>query len=151
MGGLSLLLMHCAAHISTGQMRTDSTPAFQRAFFKVLLETAPHQHSLNKPRKECVNRVFLIDIIPCPILQVLQVGLSELFHARLGQTDDERTKDLASDAGLDGLLLERVQKPSPGVFSEDVSLIFFAIFATCIFSRCCQAIHRDVTDAVGSD
>ncbi|XP_026082104.1 uncharacterized protein LOC113058425 isoform X2 [Carassius auratus] len=87
-GGLSLLLMHCAAHISTGQMRTDTIPAFQRAFFKVL-----------------------------------QVGLSELFHARLGQTDspdDERTKDLASDAALDGLLLERVQKPSPGVFSEHV-------------------------------
>ncbi|XP_050984608.1 uncharacterized protein si:dkey-103g5.4 isoform X2 [Labeo rohita] len=83
-GGLSLLLMHCAAHISTGQMSTDSTPAFQRAFFKVL-----------------------------------QVGLSELFHARLGQTvspDDERTKDLQS---LDGLLLERLQKPSPGIFSED--------------------------------
>ncbi|KAL1260729.1 hypothetical protein QQF64_008556 [Cirrhinus molitorella] len=83
-GGLSLLLMHCAAHISTGQMRTDSTPAFQRAFFKVL-----------------------------------QVGLSELFHARLGQTDspdDEKTKDLQS---LDGLLLEKVQKPSPGIFTED--------------------------------
>ncbi len=78
------------------------------------------------------------------------MGLSELFHARLGQTDDERTKDLASDAGLDVLLLERVQKPSPGVFSEDVSLIYFAIFATCIFSSCCQVIHRDVTDAVGS-
>ncbi|XP_067222023.1 uncharacterized protein si:dkey-103g5.4 isoform X5 [Chanodichthys erythropterus] len=86
-GGLSLLLMHCAAHISTGQMRADSAPAFQRAFFKAL-----------------------------------QVGLSELFHARLGQTDspdDERTKYLASDAALDGLLLERVQKPSPGIFSED--------------------------------
>lgn len=54
-------------------------------------------------------------------MQVLQVGLSELFHARLGQTDspdDERTKDLASDAALNGLLLERVQKPSPGIFSE---------------------------------
>ncbi|XP_043114159.1 uncharacterized protein si:dkey-103g5.4 isoform X4 [Puntigrus tetrazona] len=83
-GGLSLLLMHCAAHISTGQMRTDSTPAFQRAFYKVL-----------------------------------QVCLSELFHARLRQSDDERTKELASDAALDGLLLERVQKPSPGAFSED--------------------------------
>ncbi|XP_059389142.1 uncharacterized protein si:dkey-103g5.4 isoform X2 [Carassius carassius] len=85
-GGLSLLLMHCAAHISTGQMRTDTIPAFQRAFFKVLQE-----------------------------------GLSELFHARLGQTDSpdyERRKDLASEAALDGLLLERVQKPSPGVFSE---------------------------------
>ncbi|ROL53321.1 hypothetical protein DPX16_20431 [Anabarilius grahami] len=54
--------------------------------------------------------------------QALQVGLSELFHARLGQTDspdDERTKYLASDAALNGLLLEKVQKPSPGIFSED--------------------------------
>nr|XP_017206661.1 uncharacterized protein si:dkey-103g5.4 isoform X1 [Danio rerio] len=86
-GGLSLLLMHCAAHISTGQMKTDCTPAFQRAFFKVL-----------------------------------QVGLSELFHSRLGQADSpehNRMKDLASDGALDGLLLERVQKPSPGIFSED--------------------------------
>ncbi|XP_067306926.1 uncharacterized protein si:dkey-103g5.4 isoform X3 [Pseudorasbora parva] len=86
-GGLSLLLMHCAAHISSGQMRTDSAPAFQRAFFKVL-----------------------------------QVGLSELFHARLGQTDspnDERMKDLTPDTALNGLLLERVLKPSPGIFSEE--------------------------------
>lgn len=69
----------------------------------------------------------------CPVsyFQALQLGLSELFHARLGKTDspdDERTKYLASDAALDGLLLERVQKPSPGIFSEDVSLIYFAIF-----------------------
>lgn len=87
----------------------------------------------------------------CPLLQVLQVGLSELFHARLGQTvspDDERTKDLQS---LDGLLLERLQKPSPGIFSEDVSLIYFAIFTPHILSSCCQVIHRDVADAVGSD
>ncbi|XP_051962910.1 uncharacterized protein si:dkey-103g5.4 [Xyrauchen texanus] len=87
-GGLSLLMMHCAAHISTNNMRTDSTPAFQRAFFKVL-----------------------------------QMGLSELFQARLGltsRTEDGRLKDsLGSDTALDGLLLERVQKPSPGSFSED--------------------------------
>lgn len=82
------------------------------------------------------------------------MGLSELFHARLGQTDsldDERTKYLASDAALDGLLLERVQKPSPGIFSEDVSLIYFAIFTPYVLSSCCQVIHRDVADAVGSD
>ncbi|XP_053503279.1 uncharacterized protein si:dkey-103g5.4 [Ictalurus furcatus] len=35
-GGFSLLLMHCAAHISTGQLTVDTTVAFQRAFFKVL-------------------------------------------------------------------------------------------------------------------
>lgn len=71
----------------------------------------------------------------CPHFQVLQVGLSELFHARLGQTDrpdDERAKDLASDAALDGLLLERVQKPSPGIFTEDVRFYFFAIFASVV-------------------
>lgn len=88
----------------------------------------------------------------CPHFQVLQVGLSELFHARLGQTDspdEERTKDLASDAALDGLLLERVQKPSPGIFTEDVSFIYFAIFAPYVLSSCCQVIHWDVADAVG--
>lgn len=82
------------------------------------------------------------------------MGLSELFHARLGQTDspdDERTKDLASDAALNGLLLERVQKPSPGIFSEHVSLMYFTIFAPRVFSSCCQVNHRDVTDAIGSD
>ncbi|XP_057207593.1 uncharacterized protein si:dkey-103g5.4 [Triplophysa rosa] len=87
-GGLSLLLMHCAAHISTGQMRTDSTPAFQRAFYKVL-----------------------------------QVVLNELFNARLGRVPsakDGRTGDsMSSDTALDALLLERVQKPFPGIFSED--------------------------------
>ncbi|XP_030633960.1 uncharacterized protein si:dkey-103g5.4 [Chanos chanos] len=35
-GGFSLLLLHCAAHISTGDMSDDSCPSFQRAFFKVL-------------------------------------------------------------------------------------------------------------------
>lgn len=81
------------------------------------------------------------------------MGLSELLHARLGQTDspDVERKYLASDAALDGLLLERVQKPSPGIFSEDVSLIYFAIFAPYVLSSCCQVIHRDVADAVGSD
>ncbi|XP_076832108.1 uncharacterized protein LOC143477416 [Brachyhypopomus gauderio] len=35
-GGLSLLLLHAAAHISSGQLTLDAAPAFQRAFFKVL-------------------------------------------------------------------------------------------------------------------
>ncbi len=121
-----------------------------KGLFQGAIRNCPTPAQPEQAKKRMCYTVFLIDIIPCPILQVLQVGLSELFHARLGQTDDERTKDLASDAGLDVLLLERVQKPSPGVFSEEVSLIYFAIFATCIFSSCCQVIHRDVTDAVGS-
>ncbi|XP_047676183.1 uncharacterized protein si:dkey-103g5.4 isoform X3 [Tachysurus fulvidraco] len=35
-GGFSLLLLHCAAHISIGQLNVDTTADFQRAFFKVL-------------------------------------------------------------------------------------------------------------------
>ncbi|KAM9469539.1 uncharacterized protein Hap1MRO34_013970 [Clarias gariepinus] len=35
-GSFSLLLLHCAAHISTGQLSFDPTVAFQRAFFKVI-------------------------------------------------------------------------------------------------------------------
>jgi len=141
-GGLSLLLMHCAAHISTSQMRTDSDPAFQRVFFKVPYTPA----QLEQDKKECDN-----DLMSCSHFQVLQVGLSELFHARLGLivSDDEKAKDMTSDAALDGLLLERVQKPSPGIFTEDVSLIYFAVFAPYFLSSCCKVIHWDVADAIG--
>ncbi|KAL7831745.1 hypothetical protein AOLI_G00292930 [Acnodon oligacanthus] len=87
-GGFSLLILHCAAHISIGQLSIDSTPAFQRAFFKVL-----------------------------------QVCLSELFHARLGpDLSEERVQSgVGTNSALNSLLLERVQKPgqSQGILSED--------------------------------
>ncbi|XP_030237257.1 uncharacterized protein LOC115561364 isoform X2 [Gadus morhua] len=35
-GGFSLLLLHCLSHISVGDMSSDSSPAFQRLFFKSL-------------------------------------------------------------------------------------------------------------------
>ncbi|XP_066498957.1 uncharacterized protein si:dkey-103g5.4 [Hoplias malabaricus] len=85
-GGFSLLLLHCAAHISTGQLSIDSTPAFQRAFFKVL-----------------------------------QVCLSELFHARLAldSAEGKTPSGVGTNSALNGLLLERVQKPGQGTLSED--------------------------------
>ncbi|KAK6297050.1 hypothetical protein J4Q44_G00331920 [Coregonus suidteri] len=33
-GGFSLLLLHCLSHIAVGDMSVDSSPTFQRAFFK---------------------------------------------------------------------------------------------------------------------
>lgn len=53
--------------------------------------------------------------------------LNELFNARLGRVHsakDGRTghsMSSESDTALDALLLERVQKPGPGIFCEDVS------------------------------
>ncbi|CAL8351040.1 unnamed protein product [Lota lota] len=35
-GGFSLLLLHCMSHVSVGDMNSDSSPAFQRLFFKSL-------------------------------------------------------------------------------------------------------------------
>lgn len=116
-----------------------------KGLFQGAIYNRPTPAQLKQDKNECAH-----DLMSCPHFQVLQVGLSELFHARLGQTDspdDERAKDLASDAALDGLLLERVQKPSPGIFTEEVSLIYFAIFAPYVLSSCCQVIHWD--DTVG--
>lgn len=91
----------------------------------------------------------------CMRFQVLQVALSELFHARLGHaagTNDEKSEDgLSSDTALGGLLLERVQKPGAGIFSEGVSFIYFDIFTSHFLRSCCQVIPGDVEDAAGSD
>ncbi|KAI4904544.1 hypothetical protein NFI96_029605 [Prochilodus magdalenae] len=86
-GGFSLLLLHCTAHISVGQLSIDSAPGFQRAFFKVL-----------------------------------QVCLSELFRARLApdSTEGKAESGVGTNTAFNGLLLERVQKPSQGILSEDV-------------------------------
>ncbi|XP_017347105.1 uncharacterized protein si:dkey-103g5.4 isoform X2 [Ictalurus punctatus] len=84
-GGFSLLLIHCAAHISTGQLTVDTTVAFQRAFFKVL-----------------------------------QVCLSELFHARL-EPDSAEGKKQSTDSTLNSLVSERVQKCDPGTLSENLN------------------------------
>ncbi|XP_064840268.1 uncharacterized protein si:dkey-103g5.4 [Oncorhynchus masou masou] len=35
-GGFSLLLLHCLSHVAVGDMSVDSSPTFQRAFFKLL-------------------------------------------------------------------------------------------------------------------
>ncbi|XP_060754032.1 uncharacterized protein si:dkey-103g5.4 isoform X2 [Neoarius graeffei] len=84
-GSFSLLLLHCAAHISTGQLSVDTTAAFQRAFFKVL-----------------------------------QVCLTELFHARL-EPDSAEGKTQNTDSALNRLVLERVQKCDPGTVSENLN------------------------------
>ncbi|XP_055052386.2 uncharacterized protein [Misgurnus anguillicaudatus] len=111
-GGLSLMLMHCAAHISIGEMRTDSTPAFQRSFYKVL-----------------------------------QVALSELFHARLGHaagTKDGKLEDsLSFDTALDGLLLERVQ-PGAGIFSEGEVLGRLQKYKEASVFRQVESLLRDM-------
>ncbi|KAF7699916.1 hypothetical protein HF521_002874 [Silurus meridionalis] len=84
-GGFSLLLLHCAAHISTGQLSVDTNVSFQRAFFKVL-----------------------------------QVCLSELFHARLEPDLDEEKKQ-GTDSALNSLLLKSVHQPDPGTVSENLN------------------------------
>ncbi|GAA6100555.1 uncharacterized protein si:dkey-103g5.4 isoform X1 [Tachysurus ichikawai] len=84
-GGFSLLLLHCAAHISTGQLNVDTTADFHRAFFKVL-----------------------------------QVCLSELFHARLELDAAEGTKQ-STDSALNSLVLNRGLARDPGTVSENLT------------------------------
>ncbi|XP_058270321.1 uncharacterized protein si:dkey-103g5.4 isoform X4 [Hemibagrus wyckioides] len=84
-GGFSLLLLHCAAHISTDQLSVDTTADFQRAFFKVL-----------------------------------QVCLSELFHARL-ELDAAEGKKQSSDSAFNSLVFDRVQKHHPETVSENLN------------------------------
>ncbi|XP_041654027.1 uncharacterized protein si:dkey-103g5.4 [Cheilinus undulatus] len=90
-GGFSLLLLHCLSHIKVNDMSSDSSPHFQRLFYKTL--------------QACLAELFQAR---------LGVQLS-------GQEDHLASSDLKgplSDSHAASLLY-RLHKPSRGALSED--------------------------------
>ncbi|XP_026169238.1 uncharacterized protein LOC113134209 [Mastacembelus armatus] len=100
-GGFSLLLLHCLSHVKIKDMNSDSSPAFQRLFFKVL--------------QACLGELFQTRLsMPtsgqeaslCPWLQDQQVPSGALKGTQM------------SDVCAASLLC-RIHKPSRGLMSED--------------------------------
>lgn len=54
-GGFSLLLLHCLCHVKVNDMNTDSSPAFQRLFYKVHTNT---QHQVLTIYSELMRRTL---------------------------------------------------------------------------------------------
>ncbi|XP_056230182.1 uncharacterized protein si:dkey-103g5.4 [Seriola aureovittata] len=90
-GGFSLLLLHCLSHVKIKDMSTDSSPAFQRLFFKVL--------------QACLGELFQARLgMPTSGQE------ANLFSGDLhGILSDSRAASL----------LYRLHKPSRGLLSED--------------------------------
>ncbi|KAK1786518.1 hypothetical protein P4O66_017646 [Electrophorus voltai] len=111
-GGLSLLLLHCAAHVSAGQLGLDSAPTFRRAFFKVRRRRACGRDRLGSLESFCVSPPSALTV-----LQVLQVALGELL---LEPTTLEGGVH-ATDPAPDDLVLESMPKPCREILPEAVS------------------------------
>ncbi|KAF7198972.1 putative LOC107380336-like protein [Nothobranchius furzeri] len=95
-GGFSLMLIHCLSHIKIKDMSPDSSPAFQRLFFKSL--------------QECLGQLFLAKMDTSPS------GLSSLSEPF--QEQEDVTEVLSDPHGV--ALLHRIHKPSRRLLSEDV-------------------------------
>lgn len=99
-GGFSLLLLHCLAHVKIKDMSSDSSPAFQRLFFKVL--------------QACLGELFQARLSMPSSGQ--EANLCEWFQYQGPPSGD--LKETLSDARAASLLY-RIHKPSRGLLSED--------------------------------
>ncbi|XP_060928461.1 uncharacterized protein si:dkey-103g5.4 [Limanda limanda] len=100
-GGFSLLLLHCLAHVKVKDMSSDSSPAFQRLFFKVL--------------QACLGELFNARLWGmCPSGQEANLG---------ARFQDQQAPSGNSHGTLSNFhaasLLHRLHKPNPGQLSED--------------------------------
>ncbi|XP_044059103.1 uncharacterized protein si:dkey-103g5.4 isoform X2 [Siniperca chuatsi] len=99
-GGFSLLLLHCLSHVKMKDMSSDSSPAFQRLFFKTL--------------QACLGELFKTRLGITPSGQ--EANLCEWFQDREATSGD--LKGTLSDSHT-ASLLHRLHKPSRGLLSED--------------------------------
>ncbi|TDH14924.1 hypothetical protein EPR50_G00025880 [Perca flavescens] len=99
-GGFSLLLLHCLSHVKNKDMSSDSSPAFQRLFFKIL--------------QACLGELFQARLgMPSP---GQEANLCVLFQDR--ESPSGVLKRTLSDSHAASLLY-RFHKPSRGLLSED--------------------------------
>ncbi|KAJ3590432.1 hypothetical protein NHX12_008383 [Muraenolepis orangiensis] len=87
-GGFSLLLLHCLSHVAVGDMSSDSSPAFQRHFFKSL--------------QVCLGELFEAR------LGKLSLGQDAVLGAPFPQQGDSPTTPL----------LDTLHRPGGGVLSQ---------------------------------
>ncbi|TMS07022.1 hypothetical protein E3U43_011115 [Larimichthys crocea] len=99
-GGFSLLLLHCLSHVKINNMSSDSSPAFQRLFFKIL--------------QACLGELFHARLGISAAGQ--EANLSVLFQDQEASSGDLKGPPLDSHAAS---LLYRLHKPNRGLLSED--------------------------------
>ncbi|XP_047451086.1 uncharacterized protein LOC125014093 [Mugil cephalus] len=99
-GGFSLLLLHCLSHVKVNDMSSDSSPAFQRLFFKAL--------------QECLGELFQARL--GLHFSEQEANLCVWFHNQEASTGD--LKENLSEPYA-AALLHRLHKPSRGLLSED--------------------------------
>ncbi|XP_040902498.1 uncharacterized protein LOC121187356 [Toxotes jaculatrix] len=99
-GGFSLLLLHCLSHVKIKDMSSDSSPAFQRLFFKVL--------------QACLGELFQARLAMTPSVQ--GTNLCVWFQDQGAPSGDIHGTLSESRAAS---LLDRLHKPSRGLLSED--------------------------------
>ncbi|XP_037632372.1 uncharacterized protein si:dkey-103g5.4 [Sebastes umbrosus] len=100
-GGFSLLLLHCLSHVQIKDMSSDSSPAFQRLFFKIL--------------QECLGELFQARL--CVPSSGQEANLCVLFQDQEAPSSGV-LKGTLSDSHA-SFLLHRFHKPSRGLLSED--------------------------------
>ncbi|XP_038549320.1 uncharacterized protein si:dkey-103g5.4 [Micropterus salmoides] len=99
-GGFSLLLLHCLSHITVKDIISDSSPAFQRLFFKIL--------------QACLGELFQARLDVPPSAQ--EANLCVWFQDSEAPSGDLRGTLSDSYAAS---LLHRLHKPSRALLSED--------------------------------
>ncbi|XP_034556228.1 uncharacterized protein si:dkey-103g5.4 [Notolabrus celidotus] len=99
-GGFSLLLLHCLSHVKIKDMSSDSSPHFQRLFFKIL--------------QACLGELFHSRLgVP---LSCQEADLCVLSHNKGAPKGDLHGPLSDSHAAS---LLHKLHKPSRGALSED--------------------------------
>ncbi|XP_051254705.1 uncharacterized protein si:dkey-103g5.4 isoform X3 [Dicentrarchus labrax] len=99
-GGFSLLLLHCLSHVKIKDMSSDSSPAFQRLFFKIL--------------QACLGELFQARLGVHPSGR--EANLCVLFQDQGASSGG--LKGTLSDSHAASLLY-RLHKPNRGLLSED--------------------------------
>ncbi|KAM6933261.1 uncharacterized protein FYW49_001628 [Xenentodon cancila] len=99
-GGFSLVLLHCLSHVKIKDMSSDSSPAFQRLFFKTL--------------QECLGELFQARLSLPPSSP--EANLCGWFQEQRALSAD--STETFSDSHV-AFLLHRLHKPSRGLLSED--------------------------------
>ncbi|XP_028321414.1 uncharacterized protein LOC114474973 [Gouania willdenowi] len=101
-GGFSLMLLHCLSHIKIKELSSDSTPAFQRLFFKLL--------------QECLGEVFQARL--CKPLSEQEANLCVWGQEQEAPAEGLREIYFERDFQASSLL-NRINKPGRAWLSDD--------------------------------
>ncbi|KAG7238714.1 hypothetical protein INR49_031230 [Caranx melampygus] len=123
-GGFSLLLLHCLSHVKIKDMSSDSSPGFQRLFFKVL--------------QACLGELFQARLGVPPSEQETNLFAGD-------------SQEMLSDSCAASLLY-RLHKPSRGLLSEDeVEELQMKLKETSLFSHLERLLREKNSTEKGGD